>query len=80
MEVPHNYNELIQYLFYGIICLISGSAVRVLIAMNKSIEELNTKVITMIERSNWHEKQIDELKRDFKQIRSLKPRIIQGDI
>lgn len=63
MEMPHNLNELIQYGFYAIASFIGAYGVGVLAAMKKSIDALNLQVGILIERTTWHDREIQRLDR-----------------
>lgn len=54
MDFPHNFADLIQYLFYAVSIFLGTRAV-------KSIEALNIKMGVMIEKSKWHDREIKRL-------------------
>lgn len=63
MEFPHNYAELINYLFYAAAALIGTSIRKEISSLRKSAESLNMKMGVMIEKSNWHDREIQRLDR-----------------
>lgn len=54
-----NFAQFIQWGFYGMISGALVYAVRILSDLEKSVEGLNIKIATVIERTSNHEKQID---------------------
>jgi hypothetical protein len=63
MDLPGNVPELVQVTFYGVVSIIGTVGVYVLSGMWRSIDALNLKMGIMVEKSNWHEREIERLDR-----------------
>ena len=59
------YNNLIQWVFFGVIGYSFVNAVRVLGLLKGSIDELNIKMATIITTLSYHEKTIELLKQEI---------------
>ena len=53
------FNQFVEWVFYGILsgCFIYG--VSILKDLNKSIETLNNQIAVVIEKVTWHEKWLE---------------------
>jgi hypothetical protein len=59
MEI--HFTELIQYLFYALVCATAGYGVTVLSGLKSSVDYLNIQVGTLLEKSRWYEKELARL-------------------
>lgn len=59
MEI--HWGDFIDWILKGVLGGICAYGVHILGAMKKSIDDLNVKVGTIIERTDWHTKEIDRL-------------------
>lgn len=55
------WNEFFDWMVKGLLGAVAIQGVRVLSDMNKSIESLNQNVSKIIERTEWHSREIDRL-------------------
>lgn len=61
MEFPHNYIEFVQAGFYGLISFIMVYGLNLFKGIKKSIDELNHNVTVLIEKTTWHEKELQRI-------------------
>lgn len=54
-------HQLIQWAFEGILGLCCVQGIKVLSQMRDSIEKLNEKMATLLERTDWHERELNRL-------------------
>jgi hypothetical protein len=54
------YADFVQWVFYGVIGGSTVYGVSILQKMGKSIEQLNVNVAVLLERTNFHERQIEK--------------------
>lgn len=67
-----DYNQLIQWIFFGVIGFCFVTSVKILSSLRTSVDALNIKMATIIEKITYHEKEIDYIKSDIKLIRDKK--------
>ena len=66
----HNFSTFIEWAFMAILSGATIYGVRILSELNKSVDKLNITVAQLIVRHEWHDSQIEDLKRQFEQLRS----------
>jgi len=64
-----DYNQLVNWIFFGVVGFCFVNAVRVLGSLKVSIDELNIKMATIITRITYHEKSIEDIKQELNFIR-----------
>lgn len=56
-----NFQIFVEWVFYGIVGGASVYGVAILAHLKNSIDNLNLQVATIIEKSNWFQKELDRL-------------------
>lgn len=54
-----DFSKFIEWTFYGVIGFSSVFAVSILSSLKNSVNELNNKIATIIEKVTWHEKWLE---------------------
>lgn len=54
-----DFNQFVQWVFYGVIGFASVFAVNILSGLRRSIDDLNNKIAVVIEKTVWIEKTLD---------------------
>lgn len=67
-----DFNFFIEWAFYGIISLSAIMGIKILTQLRDAIDKLNIKVARILEKTSWHEK---ELESQNKRINKLEERI-----
>jgi len=67
-----DFNFFIEWAFYGIISLSAIMGIKILTQLRDSIDKLNIKVARILEKTSWHEKELDN---QNKRINKLEERI-----
>lgn len=57
----NDWNNVLDWAAKAVLGLIISQGVKVLSEMKKSVDKLNVQVGTIIERTDWHSKEIDRL-------------------
>lgn len=57
--VEMEFTQFIQWTFYGVIGFSSIFAVSILSSLKNSVNELNSKIAVIIEKTAWHEKWLE---------------------
>ena len=69
-----NFPQFVEWVFYGIIGGSSVYAVNVLSDLKSSIEKLNERVAVIIEKTAWHEKQLEKHDERINNLETTKPK------
>ena len=56
-----DWNIILDWIAKAVLCVIVSQGVKILSDMKKSVDKLNVQVGTIIERTEWHSKEIDRL-------------------
>jgi hypothetical protein len=54
-----DYNQFIQWLFFGVIGFAASFSVIILAGMKRSVDDLNIRIGTIIEKTFWIEKTLE---------------------
>ena len=63
-----DYNQLIQWVFFGVVGFAAVFAVNVLQSLKNSVEQLNEKIAIIIEKTVWIEKTLDKHQKEIERI------------
>ena len=67
-----DFAKFIEWSFYGIIGFSALFAVSILANIKTSINELNSRIAVIIEKTAWHEKWLEKHDEEIKRINELK--------
>ena len=67
-----SFEKYIEWMFYGLMSGVAIYAVRFLSHLSASIDELNLKMGTIIERTTWHEKWLERHDEEINKMRNHK--------
>lgn len=56
-----NYLQFFEYIFYGLLSFCALYITSTLSKLKDSVDKLNGNFATLIEKTTWHEKQLDKL-------------------
>lgn len=68
------FSEFMQYLFYSLLSFCAVYVTGTLSKLRESIDSLNAHIATLLEKTSWHEKQIE---RHDEKISNIEKHIIQ---
>lgn len=57
--MDNNFQHFVEWCFYGVLGGASVYAVSILGSMKDSIDKLNEKIAVIIEKTQWHEKELE---------------------
>lgn len=57
-----SFDQFVQWGFYSLISVVAVYIASEFATLSKSVDELNLKVASMLEKFVWHKRDIDELK------------------
>lgn len=62
------WSDMVDWAVKGLLGAVCIQAVRILSQMKVSIDALNKKVATIIERTSWHSKELDKLEKRIERL------------
>lgn len=63
--MDHDYSQFVSWAFQGLLGAAVIYAASTLAKLRDSVDELNLKMATIIEKMSWHEKEIETIKSDI---------------
>lgn len=72
MSSGMDFSQFVQWVFYGVIGFASVFAVSVLSGLRRSVDDLNSKIAIIIEKTVWIEKTLDRHQDEIERLKVKK--------